>query len=207
MNLKKFKEDSDKLRLAPKALPGSEVPSKLEDFPKNVRIVEGTVKETGNQAFQGNNEKSENLVKYAYIIIETETDIFKVEHVVTNDAVRPEIAIGSRCKFFFVSSWNGSSNNNFLVATQSQARGTNMYSPLSFTMSAFVNAYRTFAIGATYVVSFVTLTLASPLIWTHYPFLSCVKLAVVPAVLMAIAVFSTSGPGRIRSSTNSFTGS
>ncbi|ANK92735.1 MULTISPECIES: hypothetical protein [Rhizobium] len=200
MNLKQFKEDSDKLRLAP-AFPGPQALSKPEEFPKNVRIVEGTVKETGTQASQGLNEKHENLVKYAYIVIETDKDIFKVEHVVTNVAVRSEVAIGNECKFFFVSRWNGSSNDNFLVATQSQARGTNMYSPLSFTMSVLVNLYRGFAVGATYVVSFVTVTLASPLIWAHYPFWTCAKIALIPAVLMAIALFSMSGAGRVRSST------
>lgn len=200
MNLKKFKEDSEKLRLAPKAFPRQEDLSKRE-FPKNVRIVEGTVKETGNQASQGPNEKHENLVKYAYIIIDTDKDVFRVEHVVTNDAVRSEIAIGNRCKFFFVSRWNGSSNDNFLVATQSDARGTHTYSPLSFTMSALVNLFRIFSIGATYAVSFVTVTLASPLIWTHYPFWTCAKIALIPAILMAIALFSMSGAGRVRSST------
>ncbi|UWU23026.1 hypothetical protein N2601_08800 [Rhizobium sp. CB3060] len=201
MNLRKFKEDSDRLRLASKAPSGREAPSKPEDFPENVRIVEGTLKETGTPAVQGPSEKHENLVKYAYIIIETDKDIFKVEHVVTNDAVRSEITIGNRCKFFFVSRWNGSGNDNFLVATQSQARGTHTYSPLSFTMSAFVNLYRLFAIGAAYVVSFVTATLASPLIWTHYPFWACAKIALIPAVLTAIGVFSMSSPGRVRSST------
>lgn len=65
MNLKRFKEDSDKLRLSPKQSPGPQTLSKPEEFPKNVRIVEGTVKETGNQASQGPNERHENLVTYA----------------------------------------------------------------------------------------------------------------------------------------------
>lgn len=81
MNLKQFKEDSDKL--AP-AFAGQQDLSKPEDFPKNVRIVEGTVKETGSQALPGPNEKHENLVKYAYIVIETDKDIFKVEILAAN---------------------------------------------------------------------------------------------------------------------------
>lgn len=201
MNLRKFKEDSDKPRLAAKAAPAAVALSKPEDFPKNVRIIEGVVKEIGNQIFQGPNEKHENLVKFAYLIIEADKDIFKVEHVVTNDAVRSEVSIDNRCKFFFVSRWNGSGNDNFLVATQNDARGTHMYSPLSFTMSAFVNLYRIFSIGATYVVSFVTVTLASPLIWAHYPFWTCAKIALIPAVLMAIGLFNSSDNGRVRSST------
>ena len=63
------------------AFAGQQALSKQEDFPKNVRIVEGTVKETGSQALPGPNEKHENLVKYAYILIETDKDIFKVQHL------------------------------------------------------------------------------------------------------------------------------